>query len=573
MGVSPAQFTSAGVTSSHLIPGVYSRRNNVGSDAGVSTGNLCIVGEAMGGKPLSLLKFSDVADAKEALGSGDLLKGVAHAFNGSTQYIPQNVYAIRVNNGTQSSRTLKNGSSDVLTVKSADWGVHTNQIKMWIKAGTTGKKAVVAYKDETEEVDNILKNSFSITYAGDGESATCTINNTGLTLAAFDDQSAAIAAEAFSVSWENCETVSDLVTRINDTGYYLATLLDSTENAPTKELDHVTNAALGDEAVTFNSNLQALIDALKGFTYIGDVSLAGTSRVIPDNDANYVYFTGGTHGTTNVEDYSAALSVLETEDIQIISTPSTAANVHALISDHCVQMSTVTKKKERTFIVGMPSSASIADGIAEAKSLNTEFGSVIITGANANSPLTGSAEDISPAMLACKVAGIESNLNLSVPLTNKTIKVNSFSKKYKSSELEEMIAGGVMPFGENEEGALVCIRGITTYQSDNLIMNERSMIRSVLYMDRDLRKAFHKRTGTNTAPSESGVIQVLLNKAASWLTNDLITQDDSGNNVFDVSVKFDADKTYLTFSRYVRAPNNFTFITGTNKVYSSTVEL
>lgn len=573
MGIPPANFTSAGATSQHLIPGVYSRRNNVGAGSGVSTGNLVIIGTSMGGKPLSLLKFSDVADAKEGLVSGDLLEAVAHAFNGSTQYVPQYVYAMRVNNGTKASRTLKSGATEVLTITSADWGVHTNQIKMWLQAGTTGKKVTVSYKGESETVDNILKKSFSIVYAGEGKSATCTIGSTGLTLAAFDEQSAPIADEALTVSWEDCETVSELVSRINDTGFYLATLIDTTENVATSKLDHVSNVALGDTAVTFNSDVQALIDALSGMNYIGDVSLAGTSRVMPDEDTGYVYFTGGTHGTSNVDDYSAALGVLETEDVQIISTPSVDADVHSLISDHCTQMSTVSKKMERTFIVGMASSTTIAQGVAEAKSLNTELGSVVITGANANSPLTGSAEDISPAMLACKVAGVESNLNMSVPLTNKVLKVNSFSKKYKSSELEEMIAGGVMPFGENEEGNLVCIRGITTYQGDNLIMNERSMIRSVLYMDRDLRKAFHARTGTNTAPSESGVIQVLLNKAQSWLTNDLITQDDNGNNVFDVSVRFDADKTYLTFSRYVRAPNNFTFITGTNKVYSSTVEI
>ena len=39
----------------------------------------------------------------------------------------------------------------------------------------------------------------------------------------------------------------------------------------------------------------------------------------------------------------------------------------------------------------------------------------------------------------------------------------------------------------------------------------------------------------------------------------------------NIKVRFDGDKTYLTFERFIRAPNNFMFITGTNKVYSSTV--
>ena len=568
MGVSAAQFTSAGQTTQHYIPGVYSRRHTVASGTGVSTGNLVIIGESMGGEPLTLLQLSDVADAKEVLTSGALLEGVCHAFNGSNTYVPQYVYAMRVNAGTQATRTLYSGEDAILTITSADWGVHQNQIKMLYEDGTTGKKVTVSYKGEEESVDDIEKESFSILYAGESENdVTCSITADGLTLTSDVD------GESLTVDFEECETLEELVTRINDTGVYVATLIDTTEDAATAELDY-TEATLSSESATvFYSNLQALIDALESISFIGDVEFVGSTRTLPDDDEAYVYFTGGTHGTTTVSDYSEALELLQTEDIQIISTPSTSADVHSLISDHCTTMSTVVKKRERTFIVGMPSGTSIDDGVSEAKSLNNELGSVIITGANANNPLTGSAEDISPAYLACKCAGVESAMTMSLPLTNKVLKVNSFSEKYKDSELETLIKGGVMPFGENESGELVCIRGITTYQANSLIQNERSMERSVLYMDRDLRAAYSARTGTNTAPSESDIKQTLLIKAAEWYQSDMITQDDSGANVWGVKVTFDGDKTYLTFSRYIRAPNNFTFITGTNLVYTSTTEV
>ena len=568
MGVSAAQFTSAGQTTQHYIPGVYSRRHTVASGSGVSSGNLAIIGESMGGEPLTLLQISDVADAKEQLTSGALLEAVCHAFNGSNTYVPQYVYAMRINSGTQATRTLYSGEEAILTITSADWGVHQNQIKMLYEDGTTGKKVTVSYKGEEESVDNIERESFSILYAGESENdVTCTINADGLTITSDVD------GESLSISFDECETVSELVTRINDTGIYVATLIDTSDDAKTADLDYDSVVISGDEAVVFYSDLAALIEALESISYIGSVEYVGSTRVLPDDDEGYVYFTGGTHGTTLVSDYSAALEALQTEDIQIISTPSTDADVHSLISDHCTSMSTVAKKRERTFIVGMPSGTSIDDGVAEAKSLNNELGSVVITGANANNPLTGSAEDISPAYLACKCAGVESAMATSLPLTNKVLKVNSFSTKYKDSEMETLIKGGVMPFGENEAGELVCIRGITTYQAASLIQNERSMERSVLYMDRDLRSAFSARTGTNTAPSESEILQTLYIKAAEWLQNDLITQADDGSNVWGAKVTFDGDKTYLVFSRYIRAPNNFTFITGTNMVYTSTVEV
>lgn len=568
MGVSAAQFKSAGQSTEHYIPGIYSRRNNVSAGSGVSAGNLCIIGASMGGEPRKLLKFGSLADAKDALMGGELLDGIAHAFNGSNTYVPQHVYAMRVNNGTKSKTEFKSGSDVIITAKSADFGSHTNQIKKWLDDGTNrGRKITVAYKGNEYSVDNIEQESFSIMYAGDGSGARCTINEIGLTLASDVEE------ENLAVSFDEVETLDALITRINDTGFYSAQLIDKSENAPTKGLDYVSGVEIGGSAAVLKSDVQALANALKSIDIIGDVEI-GKNRVLPENDVGYVYFNGAEAGTSTVADYIETLELLENEDVQILATPSTNKNVHSLISDHCVSMSTVSKKRERTFIVGMPSKTSIAEGLEEAKGLNTELGSVIITNANANNPLTGAAEEISPALLACKVAGMEAAMTPSVPLTNKTVKVNSFGAKYKDTELEEMIVGGIMPFGENESGELVCIRGMTCYQGDNLIMNERSMIRSVLFMDRDVRKANERKVGTNDEPSESSIVQILENKAKEWYRDDLITKSDDGKNVFNISVRFDGDKAYLSFDRYIRAPNNFMFITGTNRVYkSSTVEL
>lgn len=569
MGVSAAKFSSAGQTSQHFVPGVYSRRNTIGGGTGVSSGNLCIIGTSMGGEPRKLLSVSDKAEAQELLVSGSLLEGVCQAFNGSNTYIPQQVFCVRVNDGTQSSRVLKNGSDTILTLKSSDYGVHMNQLKMWLKTGTTGKKVVVNYKGNKIEIDNITKKSFSLLYIGEGENATCSINATGITL------TTDVTADNLSVTWEECETIEELVSRINDTGVYSATLIDTTPDTPTAELDHVSNVSVITKAVTFNSDLQALIDALESVQYIGkgNALLQGTNRYVPENDDGYVYFSGATAGTSTISDWQTVIADLEKYDIQIIATPSTDSDVHNLIADHCASMSKVDKKKERTCWLGTARGVSIDDGITLAKNFNSEFASLVITGANANNPLAGSAEDISPAMLACKCAGIESAIGVSNPLTNKAVKVNSFEKKYTTGELNKMIANGIVPFGENEEGELVCIRCMTTYQGNSLVLNERSMIRSVLYMDRDLRRAFASRTGTNDEPSESTIIATLNARAQLWYAEQLLTKSDSGELVQNPKVRFDGDKTYLTFDRYIRAPNNFTFITATNKVYSSTVEV
>jgi hypothetical protein len=132
-----------------------------------------------------------------------------------------------------------------------------------------------------------------------------------------------------------------------------------------------------------------------------------------------------------------------------------------------------------------------------------------------------------------------------------------------------MIQNGIMPCGINEDGQLVIIRAMTTYQDDNLGLNERSCVREALYMDRDLRKAFSPRVGTSDEPSESVILSVLLKKAKEWKIKGYINVSPTGELVINPKVKFDGDKTYLEYDKYIRTPNNFVFITSNNMIYSS----
>ena len=177
------------------------------------------------------MEVEDKAEAKNLLLSGTLLDGVARAFAGSTSYIPEKVYCMRVNAGTQAATEFKSGDDVILKVTCADYGSHTNQIKRWLKKASDGTyTALVNYKGSEEEATEIGKDSLSILYTGDGTSAECTVNSTGLTLASD------IEDERLEVTWEECETLEELAARINDTGLYSATLLDTASGALSEEL-------------------------------------------------------------------------------------------------------------------------------------------------------------------------------------------------------------------------------------------------------------------------------------------------------------------------------------------------
>lgn len=586
MGVSPAIFESANQRTEHLVPGVYSRSNNVTSPSGVSAGNLCIIGKSNGGEPQKLLTFGSLADAKATLLGGDLLNAVAYAFNGSNTYVPQRVMAMRVNPGTQSNTVLKSSGTNILKVNSWDWGSHCNQLKIKIEDGTVSdtKKVTIGYKDEMTTIDNVGRQSISLGYLGEGTNPICTITTTGIKLSAtITVEETTEEGDVVEINWEDCETLQELVNQIEDSGLYAATLLDVSLGAKTNELDTCSNVSIGNLALddgpedmtVFNSNLQAFIDSILNVTFIGSVELLDVNiRVVPDNTDSFVYFTGGTIGSYTYSDFVAALEKLETEDIQIISTSSTDESIQAAIVSHCTSMSSTINRKERMCILGGVVGEEDDDAIAKARSFNNKLCSYVTDSAKAINPLTGKVENVSGAIVGVMLAGMESAMAVNEPLTFKTLNVIEFNKKRTLSNMEKLIAAGIMVCNNNPENAAeyVCIRALTTYQGNDLIANERSMTREAIYMDKDLRSRYVGGIGHTNNYSTASIEAVLKNAAKEWADLGYIIPD-AGKNVWGIKIRISGDKVYLTYSRYLTAPRNFVFITSTNNIYENTVEL
>lgn len=571
-GISAAVFESAGKRTEHWIPGTYSRSNNVSSAGGVNAGNLVIMGKSTGGEPGKLLSFSTLAEAKEILLGGELLTAVGHAFTASPDYIPQRVYAMRVNNGTQAEFSLKNGGSEILLLKSAIWGVKANQEK--IKKTTSNGKITISmsYQGNEVTVSDIEKKSLAIVYTGGEEQATITVTNTGCTLIA--------GTESYSIDFDSCEYIADLVSRINEyrneegDAVFSANLLDYAASVSTKELDNVNSITLSkdeDNPTVLKSDLQALIESLETLRYIGSVELVeGAARVIPEDNNVYQYFEGATDGDYTVLEWVDALSKLETEDVQILATPSTDEDVQRLIANHCISMSSTENRKERTCVLGGKLNETVEQAVTKAAGFNSKYVSYVCDTTIAADPLTGKSVTITPAYLACKIAGMESGMAVNTALTNKAVSVLGFVEKRTRTEYEKMIRGGIMPCGENEEGNLVVIRAMTTFQSDDLMSCERSMVREDLFMNRDLRQRFNAGIGGTGDVAPSTVIDELREAAKVWAEQGYIIPDDQGRNVWNIHVTVNGDKTYLEFDRYLAAPRNFVFATANNYVYSTT---
>jgi hypothetical protein len=580
MGVDAAIFESAGQRSEHYVPGVYGRSSNVSSPSGVSAGNLCILGKSNGGEPFKMLEFGSVADAQQTLIGGELLDAIAYAFSGSNTYIPQKVYAMRVNDGTQSSVILKTGITDLIKLKSWDWGLHTNQLKILIADGTiaNSKKVTLVYKDKTEVVDNIINAALEVNYLGDGVNPMVSVNADNITFGATTDVEEPDTPEpvdVLTVSFADFDTLDALVTYVNEGGVWGLNIVGNNENLKSAYLDTTINTAVAETGTTLYANFQSFINAVSSLVLIGAVEiLDANTRKIPDNTDGYVYFTGGSAGSYTFSQWQTALSELELQDVQIIATPSTDSDIHTLISTHCTTMSNVINRKERTCILGGPVGMTDNDAITAANGLNNKLVSFCCDNPIKINLISGKTETLSGAMLGVMLAAMESSMSPNTPLTFKQLNVLGFTKIRNVTNMTNLIKAGLLVCNANPENLseYICIRALTTFQGNDLINNERSMVREDLFMNRDLRAQFRPTIGS-AGISANAAIQTLKNRAAEWALNGYIVPSDSNENVWDIKVRIDGDKIYITYSRYLTAPVNFVFITAINHIYTSTVEL
>lgn len=424
----------------------------------LSVGNVvALIGRSGGGAPNKPLRFGSPSQAIETLRNGELLTAVLKAFDPSSQTGgPAEVVAVRINPALQSSLMLKDGAdNNVVALKSADYGLHTNQIKIKIEsASVAGKKITTAYGQAYYTKDNVHRDAFSLTYSGTGAAA---ISVTNATLILKVD-----AVAVASIALEDYPVMQQLVDRLNVVADFTAEVLDGNGNQKALNgLDSLTDQAVSSTPYTVTANLQAVVDWInstsEGFVIATREDNAGA---VPAN-IGYTYLTGGSDGVVTNTEWQNAFTTLQTVDVQWVVPISGDSSIHAMTDTHVSFMSNIGGM-ERRAIVGTVSGTTDAAAIDAAKAINSDRTSLVHLGFY-DYDATGRLVLLEPYILAALLAGAFSGLNPGAALTNKTIKVLGLERDLRNpTDIDQLINGGVLCVEHTHLGVKV-VKSISTW--------------------------------------------------------------------------------------------------------------
>jgi len=464
----------------------------------LTVGNiLAIVGQCDGGQPATALRFGDPSDARTVLRSGDLMTAVERAFDPSPQLnAPSTVIAVRVNPATQAALTLKDaGAANVIDLKSTDYGLHTNQIKVKVETGTNkGKKLTTTFGTDFYVQDDVYRDAFSIQYTGGQATAIMTVNNTTVTL------EAPTGTPVATIDLNTYSTIRQLVDFINTVADFTSAVLDGNDNKPALNgLDAVTAQDVKSASYTAVANLQAAIDWFNG---VGegfiDATRVAAGTLPPANIAD-TYLSGATNGVVTNNEWQAGFDALKVEDVQWVVPLSSDPSIQVMAETHASFMSDVSRM-ERRALAGGASAEGTAVALANAKALNSDRISIVSPGYydyDAAGKLTLYPTYMSAALVAAGFAGSDPG----TPLTNKALSVRGLETKYKNpTDTDVLIEGGVLALEDTPQGYKV-VKSITTWLvNDNYNRVEVSTGFATDFTARNVREALQDLIGRKGSP-------------------------------------------------------------------------
>ncbi len=485
-----------------VIPGAYSYvdAETMVPDRKSPANVIGAVGICTGGKPNTVNRVTSLRDAVALLRDGDLKRAAELMYNPSSEVNGAGeVVFVRVNAAIQASLAI----GVQLDLKSKDYGVHTNFIRMKIEAGTTsGKKITMEHQvDDEKEIQDNLGNILAIQYTGSEVVAEMTIDITAKTLEIKTGAVSPATDLLISVpldAYPN-DSIKGLVDTLDGNSDLTCTLdADADGTMSSALLEAISAQDVVTAAYTISVQVGAIHHYINAYSELVESTLGGTpSGAVSDVD--WTNFAGGSEGTTpTTQNWTDAIDKLSTEsDIRLVYITAETEAIHLAAESHCTIQSDIKTGKERILVCGGSASETVAQAITRAINLGSNRACLVYPGAKRYNITTGELDTLSPALTAALVVGMAGGVAPEEPLTYKTIKVQGMEKTLTDTEVESLLNKGVVPLRYiREDNIYHVVQSITTWQKDaNVIFRKLSGMRIHDYLRTETRVTTKKFIG------------------------------------------------------------------------------
>ncbi len=470
-----------------IIPGTYIdvRAEGLIGVGGIATGNVGIVGTANKGKVDEVAILSSFAEAREIFGEYDawvdgnsneltLLRALQQVFaNGAST-----VYAVRTarSSASAASRTLVDGTGDVVTLTAKSKGTWGHDIYVQVKAASQNGYIEKREQDVTADplqplhanIAESPRNAVKLTRGATGQTFRLKLSTTGSAakgkvhvdtttgVMTFHADDLPADGDSLSASYEvaqaACRDIEISYLNVKET----YTVVDATDIK--RDID----------------NASTLVTA----------SIAtGAEPRLPDVMSEQFPLEGGANGeTATTAQYSSTLEQLDNEPVNIVVLAGLGfSDAAATLAAHAEKAENAGR--ERLTLVGADEDsasavAANADEIADDR--------VILTapGIQAVDLIASREVNLPPAYTAAAVAGLIASLAVQASPTNKTLKIPGITTDYNDGKIKNLLNNRVLVI-EKKAGYRV-VKGITT---DTGAFKQISIRRIVDYAKEGVRRA------------------------------------------------------------------------------------
>jgi hypothetical protein len=466
------------------LPGVYSQVNAeaMNPNRGVASRAVAVIAVGEGGAVGSFTRITGSDQIATKLIGGDLRRLTEIVMAPSGELVGANdVYAIRVNAAVAATRSTGDGT---LTAKTAGKIGNGLAVKRLIASGKTDlylKHAYLGIEEKYLGLGPVLE----IEYVGGGTPTTKTVAVTGTT-----DKTLTLTrdAEIDVITSDMAPTVDDLLTAINNTTNWAASLVGNLRAVPTNDVltqsytltSDKTQLAIGAKALEY-----ALADSQLA-TFVANTSAATAIN-------NFSYFSGGSEGgTVDFNAWQAAINRATDLDLHsiVIGTGDEAVIVAA--KAHVETRGDALNRKECLLFVGPAKAGSKSALLTSLQNLSPGVSSKVVTIAGSEPILINAAtnkREAYPAYyLAAAMAGMKAGNRPETPLTNKQVSIFGTSYEWSRDELETLISLGAVPLTKNAQGQYTIVQGITSWTKDaNVIYRKIAGMDIAQYLNKTIR--------------------------------------------------------------------------------------